>query len=118
MLVVGDFGQAPPIGEPSLIGPKASPGCRLFDRFSWCVRLRRVHRQSGVCPYKESTLRLRDGAMTLADYELWRTHDVTPGNDLCSAELRERASRFTWLCAENEAAGKAASGWRPGAGGR
>ena len=40
------------------------------------ISLRRIHRQKGVDPYKDSTMRLRDGAITVEDDELWLTHEV------------------------------------------
>eukprot|EP00660_Eupelagonema_oceanica_P007192 gene7192-15539_t len=115
VVIVGDFGQAPPIGDASLLSPtpteKKAAARRLgnlarrcFADFDACFRLRRVHRQGGVCPFKDSTLRLRDGAMTLADHDLWRTHDIADPS--CSPELKMQAENWTWLCAENASAGQ------------
>eukprot|EP00662_Eupelagonemidae_sp_cell21_P057762 gene57762-biopygen59097 len=116
VVLVGDFGQAPPIGEMSLLAPPTAGerragarqmGClgrRLFNNFDSCYRLRRVHRQGAVCDFKDSTLRLRDGAMSMADYRLWQTHDIN--SHQASGELKKAAEDFMWLCAENAAAGQ------------
>ena len=48
------------------------------------VRLRRIHRQPGASVYKESLIRLRDGAMTKADVELWHLHDL--GDPRCTLD--------------------------------
>ena len=80
---VGDFGQLPPIGDASLIMPnkgqsrRAAAGQRLFNLFEEVVRLRRIYRQKGKSIFKDSTLRLRDAAMTFEDYELWQKHDLS-----------------------------------------
>ena len=81
--LMGDFAQLPPVlarslleGAPLLEGARANnrllglSGRRVFAGFTSVVRLRRIHRQKGVDPFKESTMRLRDAAMTMADYEL------------------------------------------------
>ena len=54
----------------------ALAGRQAFETFDDVIRHRRIHRQKGVDPYKESTMRLRDGAITVEDYELWQTHEV------------------------------------------
>ena len=75
VLLVGDFGQLPPIGDPSLIAPakgqsrEAAAGQRIFKTFQEVVRLRRIYRQRGRSAFKDSKLRLRDVALTLEDYE-------------------------------------------------
>ena len=48
---------------------------------------------------------MRDGAMTLADVELWLSHDISvPG---VPPELVRRAQdEFLWLCAEHKAVGR------------
>jgi len=89
VLIIGDFAQLPPVLSSSLLSEApvlegrsagmrslALAGRQTFQSFSTVVRLRRVHRLLGVDHYKESTLRLRDGAITLADYELWKTHQL------------------------------------------
>ena len=79
VIVAGDFGQLPPTKaeDLSLLCPhelqgRAALGKRLFDRFTTVVRLRRIHRQAGASLYKESLIRLRDGAMTKEDWQQWR----------------------------------------------
>jgi hypothetical protein len=90
VILAGDFGQLPPIAiSPSLSllhdrflsiqireGRTANLGLRLFNGFKVVIRLRRIHRQPGASEYKESLLRLRDGAMSKEDHELWRSHDL------------------------------------------
>ena len=39
------------------------------------VRLRRIHCQKGADAYKESTMRLRDAAMTVEDYQFCKTYE-------------------------------------------
>ena len=115
VLLVGDFAQIPPIGDPSLITPakgqarEAAAGQRLFQQFTEVIRLRRVYRQEGKSPLKDSTLRLRDGAMTLDDYALWAQHDLAgtlrePGDEHKGTAdvLHEEA---LWLVTENKFAG-------------
>ncbi|CAK0879229.1 unnamed protein product [Prorocentrum cordatum] len=111
VLLVGDFGQVPPIGDASLLlsakgqSRRAAAGQRLFRSFTDVVRLRRIYRQKGPSPYKDSTLRLRDGAMTLHDYSLWCGHDV-------SAVPHDRPLRRAletdalWLTTENKKVGE------------
>ena len=118
----GDFAQLPPIGQRSLIhkprpwendGCEKSPiasrlfrsGIRRFGEVTSRVRLRVVYRQGGPCPFKESAMRLRDGAMTLEDYKLWQSHDI-PDPENCDPCALERADKYLWLCAENADAGR------------
>ena len=90
VILAGDFGQLPPVAvQPSfsLLNTSvlrdvreqkaANHGLRLVQQFRTVVRLRRIHRQPGASLYKESLIRTRDGAMTKADYELWKEHDLT-----------------------------------------
>ena len=97
VILAGDLGQLPPVAvSPSLSllnsstmhGAReqkaANHGLRLFDQFTTVVRLRRIHRQPGVSPYKESLTRTRDGAMTKEDHQLWASHDLTPGGSSCT----------------------------------
>ena len=90
VVLMGDFAQLPPVMATSLLSGMpiverhnsglrglAMAGQRSFRRdFSHVLRFRRIHRQKGVDEYKECTMRLRDGAMTREDYELWQTHEV------------------------------------------
>ena len=114
VLLVGDFGQTAPIDPSSLIdafdreAPSSADsfnntGQRLFREFTDIVRLRRVHRQKGASEFKESTLRLRDGAMTPRDWDLRASHDLNePGTCLDS---RARSESFMHLCAEHRFVG-------------
>ena len=89
LMVMGDFAQLPPVLASTLLPgvplverfahngrPLAMEGRQIFSDISQVVRLRRVHRQKGADLYKESTLRLRDAAITVEDYELWQEHCV------------------------------------------
>ena len=89
VILAGDMGQLPPIAvSPSFSLLNTSNvhdareqkllnhGKRLLQKFTTVVRLRRIHRQPGVSPYKESLIRLRDAAMTEEDHELWRQHNL------------------------------------------
>jgi hypothetical protein len=89
VLLMGDFAQIPPVLSTSLMAGMplversgdsgrclALAGRQTFNDFQDVVRLRRTHRQKGVCPFKESTMRLRDSALSLDDYNLWKTHEV------------------------------------------
>jgi hypothetical protein len=120
VILAGDFGQLAPIREPdwmSLLCPHgAAAGCRqhtanlgqrLFANFQTVVRLRHIHRVPGASVYKESLIRLRDGAMTKADHELWRQHDL--GAAECTLDDAARArceGEVTHLFAENASAGE------------
>ena len=79
-------------------------GQRLFRDFATVYRLRRVHRQKGACAFKGSTLRLRDAAQTVADWELWSAHDVD-GGGASNKELVRRSEDFLHLCAEHRSVG-------------
>ena len=116
VILVGDFGQLPPIGDPSLIQPgkgqsrKAAAGQRLFKTFTEVVRLRRVYRQRGKSLFKDSTLRLRDVALTFDDHALWQTHDLAgalaaPKAAEDVAVKRTLEEEALWLVTENKLAG-------------
>ena len=120
IVLIGDFGQLPPVLASSLLPhskmlePLRSElrkhtlqGRLRFQEFINVVRLRRIHRQKGADVFKESTIRLRDAAVTPEDYKLWQEHvlissDARPawdgGEDLLS--------RCLVLVAENEVAGR------------
>ena len=89
VVLMGDFAQIPPVLSTSLMPGMplvessgdsgrclALAGRQTFNEFEDVIRLRRIHRQKGVCPFKESTMRLRDAALTLEDYSLWKTHEL------------------------------------------
>ena len=92
----------------------ALAGRQTFAGFEDVIRLRRIHRQQGVDAFKESTMRLRDAAITHEDYELWKTHEV----DVLHESVPGSASPCSWkggealhrealvLVPENAAAGK------------
>ena len=121
VIAVGDFGQTPPIKDSSLIGSCSTMpprfrssaakqraiafGRRLFSGFQSVFRLRRVHRQSGVCPFKESGLRVRDGAQTVADHGLWQTHDISKGTT--DPAFKQRTlTEFKLIAAEHRTVGE------------
>ena len=115
VILAGDFGQLPPTKAEhlSLLCPhdlkgQAALGKRLFARFKTVVRLRRIHRQAGASHYKESLIRLRDGAMTKEDWQLWLTHDLA--DDGCKLTRKQRQhfeqGPLTHLFAENAGAGE------------
>jgi len=94
VVLAGDFGQLPPVGKAAThtllhegVVPGAckermlvNAGLRAFQEFKTVIRLRRVHRIKGASLYRESLLRLRDGAMTKGDVLVWRSHDLAgPG---------------------------------------
>lgn len=89
VVCMGDFAQLPPVlstlllmGVPILDAKKsglrtiALTGRQRFKEFKDVIRLRRIHRIQGADPYKESTMRLRDAAITLDDYNLWKEHEI------------------------------------------
>ena len=51
-------------------------GRQTFNTFHEVIRLRCIHRQKGVDAFKDSTIRLRDAANTVDDYELGKTHEL------------------------------------------
>jgi ATP-dependent exoDNAse (exonuclease V) alpha subunit len=90
VLLMGDFAQLPPIKATSLLrGSRLEEGLRSglrhraiqgrlqFEQFmKQVIQLRRIHRQKGADEYKESTMRLRDAAITAEDHALWQQHDI------------------------------------------
>ena len=89
VLIMGDFAQLPPVVSSSLLEGMpvqegvnsnlrflALKGRRYLSEFKDVLRLRRIHRQEGADPYKESTMRLRDAAQTQEDYDLWHEHSL------------------------------------------
>ena len=89
VVLMGDFAQLPPVLASSVLpgmplvesGGAAAralalAGRQAFAAFEDVIRLRRIHRQKGVDAYKGSTMRLRDVAITVDDYDLWKTHEL------------------------------------------
>ena len=89
VVLMGDFAQIPPVLSTSLMAGMpiaeragdstrclALAGRQTFNEFEDVIRFKRIHRQKGVCPFKESTMRLRDSAPSVDDYTLWKTHEV------------------------------------------
>ena len=88
VLLVGDFGQLPPVSGSSLISRHAPrtgstmsrsrtyAGQRRFHDFKNVIRLWRVYRQSAADHFKDSTMNLRDAVVSVADHELWNTHEL------------------------------------------
>ena len=122
VVLMGDFAQLPPVlassllfGAPIVERPTsgmrtlALAGRQAFAGFSQAIRLRRIHRQKGADAFKESTMRLRDAAITTDDYDLWKTHEVASINQetsVCDWEGGETllATGLT-LVADNRQAG-------------
>ena len=89
VLLMGDLAQLPPVLSTSLMAGMplvgaarsatnalALAGRQTFNTFEDVIRLRRIHRQKGVDRFKDSTMRLRDVANNVEDYDLWKTHEV------------------------------------------
>ena len=90
VVCMGDFAQLPPVLSTMLL-PRAPivdaknsglrnlalSGQKRFLSFEDVIRLRRIHRIKGADPFKESTMRLRDAALTLQDHELWKQHEIS-----------------------------------------
>ena len=82
---------------------------QTFNDFQDVIRLKRIHRQKGVCPFKESTMRLRDTAIALDDYSHWKSHELdvvdlgATSSWVASGQLLEEA---LFLVPENRPAGK------------
>lgn len=89
VFLIGDFAQLPPVLSSSLLSGStlmeskksglrtlALAGRQTFEQFTTVIRLRRIHRILGADPFKESTMRLRDAAITVEDYELWKSHEI------------------------------------------
>ena len=89
VVLIGDFAQLPPVlsssllpgnslqeGKNSGLRTLALAGRQTFDQFEDVLRLRRIHRILGQDPFKETTMRLRDAAITVEDHILWKSHEV------------------------------------------
>ena len=50
----------------------------MFDTFRECAKFRVIYRKGAPCPFKkESTRRLPDVVVTLQDYEIWQSCDIS-----------------------------------------
>ena len=110
VLLAGDAGQLPPVrrsgyllADPDSVGARSRRGVLLFREFTDVVKLKRRYRQrlqsEREVRYAELTVRMRDAALTIADYQFLES--------LAFEKLPEEA-QFTfqsedtlWLCAEN-----------------
>ena len=120
ILKIGDFAQLPPILSTGLLkgskveesqnSPKrnkAIAGQRRFHDATYVIRLRRIHRQVGADPFKETTMRLRDAAMTVEDHELWQQHEMTATSGTPAWEDSENLEeRAVHLCVERGVCGR------------
>ena len=91
VVLVGDFGQIPPVRAESLMQPlhqasikknkqsqsKNLQGKLLFRSISTVVQLRRIYRQKEADAFKDSTMNLRDGIVTESHHKHWTTHELT-----------------------------------------
>jgi len=130
VILVGDFGQASPVLERTLLDPKrvtiehevanrsSNEGASLFRQFTTtgvaglrtaCVKLRRVYRnldnEGPNGAFKDSQLRLRDCAPTPADYALWTSRDLDLGS-LTEEEKAAAETEAVWIVSENAVAGE------------
>ena len=89
VVCMGDFAQLPPVlstllltgssildAKNSRLRTYALTGRQRFKQFTDVIRLKRIHRIQGADAYKETTMRLRDAAITMEDYNLWREHEI------------------------------------------
>jgi len=89
VVCMGDFAQLPPVLATSLLSGTplqdsknsglrsfALAGRQLFQTFTDVIRLRRIHRIKSADHYKDSTMRLRDAAITVEDHKLWQEHEI------------------------------------------
>ena len=87
----------------------ALAGRQTFNQFEDVIRLRRIHRQKGVGEFKDSTMRLRDVANRVEDYDLWKTHeldDLDPNSQCSWPEGESLLDEGLVLVPENGPAGK------------
>jgi hypothetical protein len=122
VVLMGDFAQLPPVLSTSLMAGMpiiesgganakvlALAGRNTFNAFEDALRLRRIHRQKGVDAFKDSTMRLRDAAITVDDYHLWKSHEidsVDPGVECPWSGSEHLQNEAVILVPENGPAGK------------
>ena len=122
IMLMGDFAQLPPVlasslldGSPLIDSPKSNMrfealhGRQLFKDFCQILRLRMIHRQKGADPFKESTMRLRDVAITRDDYELWQSHSIDGSHSTDDAPWpggEKLLQQALYLVADNTQAGR------------
>ena len=110
IVLVGDFGQLPPVLATSLIGrgiqeskqtglrTRALQGQLHFQEFTDVICLKRIYRQKSSDHYKDSTIRLRDAVCTPDDWKLWKSHDIdedASNIDQFSESFRAQALQLT-----------------------
>jgi hypothetical protein len=88
IVLVGDFGQIPPVLATSLLGQtlqesshsglrsRAIQGQRRFQACDQVICLKRIYRQKVQDDYKDYTIRLRDAVCTPDDWKLWKSHEI------------------------------------------
>ena len=113
IVLVGDFGQLPPVLASSLIGCGVQTGLRTralqgqlrFQEFTDVVCLKRIYRQKSRDPYKESTIRLRDAVCTPDDWKLWKSHDIGVTSSTINSWSDDFLSHALQLTVENSICG-------------
>ena len=122
VLLMGDFAQLPPVlassllsgatlmeGKKSRMRATALAGRQTFEQFQEVIRLRVIHRILGADPFKESTMRLRDAAITVEDYHLWKSHEIESLKPSCTKlwpEAEGLLSEALVLVTDNAQAGR------------
>ena len=119
ILLVGDFGQLPPVQATSLLGhsvqesaqsglrSKALQGQRRFQDFNFndVICLKRIYRQKKSDSYKDSTVRLRDAVCTPDDWALWKSHELQDDDTACGTLHKDVLSTALHLTVENSVCG-------------
>jgi hypothetical protein len=117
IVLVGDFGQLPPVLATSLIGrgiqeskqtglrTRALQGQLRFQEFTDVVCLKRIYRQKSRDLYKESTIRLRDAVCTPDDWKLWKSHDIGVTSSTINSWSDDFLSHALQLTVENSICG-------------
>jgi ATP-dependent DNA helicase PIF1 len=85
MIMLGDFGQLPPVMDSSLFSPEkpksdlAMQGRLAYLSVSSAFFLSKVMRQDGDTAFRDLLLRLRNGEVNLQDWKMLCTRDDTGG---------------------------------------